>query len=235
MDKNAKNAIRSTVETKTWAALQEDSLFIKLSEGNKKLKPNKKVRFLIWNIPAIKTCPYRTEQCERYCYAIKPERHRPNVRESRERSLRLAETAGFVFRMIFTIESYLSRPVYKKAKRVVVRVHESGDFYSREYVKKWLEVARYFKDNKRVVFMAYTKSIDFFDGLQVPDNFKIRYSVWEDTKPSQIAKAKRRGYPIYTAVDSFTTEPNKSRCRCDDCATCGKCWSNIEYLACIKH
>lgn len=235
MKKIGKDAIKKAVESNAWKSLQEDGLFVRLSEGNKKLIPTEKVRFLIWNLPAIKTCPYRTAQCEHYCYAIKPERHRPNVRESRQRNLRLAETAGFVLRMIFTIESYLSRPVYKKAKRIVIRIHESGDFYSREYVKKWLEIARYFKGNEKVVFMAYTKSIDFFDGLSVPDNFRIRYSVWEDTKPSQIAKAKRRGYPIYTAVDEFTNEPNRNRCRCDDCATCGKCWSNIEYLACTKH
>ena len=40
-----------------------------------------------------------------------------------------------------------------------VRIHDSGDFYSVDYLNKWVQIA---KDNKDVIFYAYTKSIPFF-------------------------------------------------------------------------
>ena len=49
----------------------------------------------------------------------------------------------------------------------VVRVHDSGDFFSQEYFDAWLEVAR---GRPRTRFYAYTKSLPFWvarlgDGL----------------------------------------------------------------------
>jgi len=41
----------------------------------------------------------------------------------------------------------------------ILRLHDSGDFYSVDYLNKWIQIA---KDNKNVIFYAYTKSIPFF-------------------------------------------------------------------------
>ena len=57
----------------TYASAKKDPRFLTLSEGNAKLKPTGAVKYLIWNIPAIKTCPYATEHCKKACYAIKAE------------------------------------------------------------------------------------------------------------------------------------------------------------------
>jgi hypothetical protein len=61
-----------------------------------------------------------------------------------------------------------------------VRIHDSGDFYSIEYLLKWVDIAN---TNKEVIFYAYTKSIPFFKGtfqgkpiIKVPDNLKIIFS-----------------------------------------------------------
>ena len=62
----------------------------------------------------------------------------------------------------------------KKKKPTHVRIHDSGDFYSPLYLQKWIDIA---KDNKSVIFYAYTKSIKFFvEGLTVPKNLKIIFS-----------------------------------------------------------
>ena len=46
-----------------------------LSEGNLKLKPAPgKHNFLIFNLPAVITCPCATESCIECCYAKKAER-----------------------------------------------------------------------------------------------------------------------------------------------------------------
>ena len=67
-------------------------------------------------------------------------------------------------------ELKVERPTY-------VRIHDSGDFYSKEYIYKWFDVMNTMKDIK---FYAYTNSIRFFEADDVkpfiPDNFDLIYS-----------------------------------------------------------
>lgn len=221
--------------TITFKAAKADARYITVSDGNLKLKPTKETKYIIWNLPAIKTCPYATEMCKSLCYAIKAERCRPSAKASRAEHFEISKADNFVERMIFTIESNLSRPGYKAAKRVVVRIHESGDFYNEKYAEKWLAIAEHFKADKRVVFMAYTKSVDFFAGKEIPENMVVRFSLWDDTDPAEAAKAAEMGLPVYTAVEKFTTETKAERCLCKNCSTCNKCWSALAVLKCEIH
>ena len=168
----------------TFKAMKADPRYITVSEGNMKLKPDANTKYLIWSIPAIITCPFATEHCKKACYAIKAERCYPSAKASRAEHLEISKADDFVGRMIFTIEANLSRPGYKAAKRVVVRIHESGDFYSAEYAEKWLEIADHFKADKRVVFMAYTKSVDFFAGKETMTLRRQRNTLKEHWKKS---------------------------------------------------
>lgn len=43
---------------------------------------------------------------------------------------------------------------------IYIRIHYSGDFYSEDYFKKWVDITDYFSQNKRIHFMAYTKEIE---------------------------------------------------------------------------
>ena len=57
------------------------------------------------------------------------------------------------------------------------RIHESGDFYSEDYVKKWYEIARALP---AVTFYAYTKRNDIFTKElleEKPSNFKLTWSI----------------------------------------------------------
>ena len=212
-----------------------DERFIKLSEGNSKLVPNKNTKFLIWNLPSKITCPYATAHCKQFCYAIKSETAYPTVLPSRLRHLERSRADDFTDRMIYTIESYLLKPSYQDAKKVIVRIHESGDFYNQAYATKWMRIAEHFKRNKKVVFMAYTKSVRYFTSADIPNNMIVRFSIWDDTNADDIRTAEGLSLPTYSAVDKFTTEPPQNRCRCKDCATCGKCWSKTKTIICEIH
>lgn len=221
----------------TFTAAKADPRYLTVSDGNKKLVPTKLVKYIIWNLPAILTCPFATDLCKKACYAIKAERCYPSAKASRISHFHDAMKADFVERMIFTIEANLSRPSYQTARRVVVRIHESGDFFAKFYADAWRTIAEHFAGNDKVVFMAYTKSVRFFDGETIPENMVVRYSVWDDTDPGEIAIAERNGLPTYSAVDSFekagTKEKNK--CHCDNCSTCNKCWSALSEILCEIH
>ena len=233
----------NTKKAVSFKKLSEDERFIKLSEENNKLKPNKDTRFLIFNLPSKITCPFATKLCKHFCYAVKAETAYPSVLPSRTKHLALSKQDDFVERMIYTIEAYLTRPSYKDAKKIVIRIHESGDFYNQAYANKWIKIADYFRYDKRIVFMAYTKSIIFFCNSiysdtkkYIPSNTVVRYSIWGDTNKNDIRLAKKWGIPTYSAVEHFTKDiPSQNRCRCKDCATCNKCWTKTNKIICEIH
>lgn len=199
--------------------------------GNTKLKNNEKIRFMIWNLPAQKTCPFATELCKKSCYAKKAERLYKNVLPCREQNYINSLEYTFVDNMIFTIENLLNNKAFN-GKKAVFRIHESGDFYNLEYAIKWYWIAKHFENDNRIIFTAYTKSIIYFINLgyglnDFPKNLIIRASLWDDTRKDLKELIFAYNFPVYTALKDI---PKNNRyfteCRCSDCATCLKCYTN---------
>lgn len=207
------------------------------TKGNLKLINKEDAMFIIWNIPAVITCPYRTALCEASCYALKAERLYPSVKASRLANYEASKADDFAVKMVYTI---LKETEKTPNKNIVFRIHESGDFYNKEYLNKWLQVARYFEatQERHIVFMAYTKSVSYFLGVSKPSNWVNRFSDWEDTDEEQRAIARALELPVYTAVKKgYDFEGNNViKCECKDCMTCGKCWDESnKVIACIIH
>jgi hypothetical protein len=146
---------------------------MKLLTQNAKLKKTSienKMRVMNFSLPAYKTitgktvCPF-AKDCVKYCYAQKGNYRYPSVIKGLNNRYELSKTADFVPKMNATI--ILERPTH-------VRIHDSGDFYSPQYLNKWISIAT---QNTNVIFYAYTKSIKFFvNGLLLPKNLKIIFS-----------------------------------------------------------
>ena len=98
------------------------------------------------------------------CYAMQGTYTWGNVSKKFEERLDLSRSKYFV--EIIDAE-------IKRRKVEIVRIHDSGDFYSMEYLNKWVQIAY---DNPTVRFYAYTKSFKFFNGRKLPDNFDVIYS-----------------------------------------------------------
>tara|TARA_R110002012_G_C11633145_1_gene609963 strand:+ start:965 stop:1582 length:618 start_codon:yes stop_codon:yes gene_type:complete len=142
----------------------------------KKTSIENKMRVMNFSLPAYKTkdnktvCPF-AKKCIKYCYAQKGNYRYPSVIKGLNNRYELSKTDDFIPKMNATI--ILERPTH-------IRIHDSGDFYSIEYLNKWISIAN---DNKEVIFYAYTKSIPFFKGakegkptIKVPSNLKIIFS-----------------------------------------------------------
>ena len=150
----------------------------------KKTSIENKSKILNFSIPAFKTksgkttCPF-AGGCQKYCYAQKGNYTRfPIVQELMEQKYLLSKQENF---------TTLMNEEIKKKKPTHVRIHDSGDFYSPEYLNKWVTIA---KQNKDVIFYAYTKSIKFFtEGLTVPTNLKIIFS--EGSKIDNLIDVKK--------------------------------------------
>ena len=107
---------------------------------NSKLKRTSKelgIRVFNFGIPAYKsasgklTCPM-ADECVKFCYAKKGAYIWSNVKPAFERRYELTKLESFAGLMNDEIKR--KRPDY-------VRVHDSGDYYSRAYLAKWIQVA----------------------------------------------------------------------------------------------
>jgi len=170
---------------------------MKLLTQNAKLKKTSienKMRVMNFSLPAYKTitgktvCPF-AKDCIKYCYAQKGNYRYPSVIKGLNNRYELSKTDEFIPKMNATI--ILERPTH-------VRIHDSGDFYSIDYLNKWVTIAN---DNKEVIFYAYTKSIKFFiDGLLLPKNMKIIFSEGSKTD-NLINTAKDRHARIFKSKE----------------------------------
>lgn len=201
---------------------------VKFVLKNKKMRPTDKVAFLIFSIPAVMTCPNATAQCLKYCYAKSAymydsvcKNHAGNF-ISTMRSDFVEMTCNAIRAQMYTRRGEL-RKAFRKAdgtqKYTCVRVHESGDFYSKEYMLKWFEIAR---RNPDLHFFAYTKSIKMLNECknEKPANFIIRCSIFPDTPVEDLQIIKENNFPYYTAVDEFSKNVDF---KCDCAAGCGEC------------
>lgn len=145
---------------------------MQLLTQNSKLKNTSKilgVRVFNFGIPAYKsasgkiTCPF-ADKCVKFCYARKGAYIWSNVKPAFEKRYELSKTDDFVPVMLYEIQR--KRPDY-------VRVHDSGDYYSKTYLNKWLQIASLAPDTK---FYSYTNSVQMFLDIELPDNFDIIFS-----------------------------------------------------------
>jgi len=235
----------------TLKALRNNPMYIKNVnyKGNKKLVNNDDVKYIIWSIPAKKTCPNATKMCILSCYADKAERMYPNVKKSRKQAFEISQQDNFTDRMIYTlmVEIYCTNK-YNNVKQIRYRIHESGDFYNQTYTDKWMGIIKYMQFDRRIVFDLYTKSLLYFekynaiDGIFGYENIAFKASVWADTPEKMLALIKKHGYRVYTAdtpeniAKVINSNKRASMCGCSDCGNCGMCVdNNIKLLLCAIH
>lgn len=187
---------------------------LNLSFGN--MKTGKGIA--IWNLPAIKTCIGSTEECRKKCYACKSERLYPNVLPSRLSNKIEADSSEFINNMIFTIQKASKR----KGFTGLFRIHESGDFYSQEYLDSWKTIAKSFPNIK---FLAFTKSWQLDLNANKPNNLNIVYSTFPDTV------VFKEGMPIAKALKTVNpADLNDSTFLCPgSCKDCNLCWNLAKH------
>lgn len=158
---------------------------LKFSNGNRKMKElaemlglNKK-RVVCFDLPAGYTCPMAV-LCKTYanpasgkiidgkeqvfrCYAASSEARFKNSRALHwDNYNTLKNSADMV--------SEINNAIPEKVK--VIRIHSSGDFFSKEYFNAWVQVAI---QNPDISFFGYTKVLEYVKAVK-PDNFRLVYS-----------------------------------------------------------
>lgn len=190
-----------------------------LTNNNKKLKKSSKLNnanIYEFNLPAYKSatnkviCPF-ADSCVKYCYARKGSYTWTNTVKKYESNYQLTKQNNFV--------DLIQDEINRKRKITHIRVHSSGDYYSPEYLNKWIKLA---KNNPNIIFYSYTKSIPLVNKVNLPKNFLIIYSEGSkvdfliDTKKHRHAKIfnnehelKKAGYINASSDDLKALTSNK--------------------------
>ncbi len=151
-----------------------------------------------WSIPAGRawSCPGESCLCRKRCYAKKGFFCMPSVQEAHVRNFNFCQTDLF--------ESWMTMQLMDQFVRVM-RVHVSGDFYSIEYIRKWLRIVQ---KSRRQHFFAYTRSwrieemLPELIKLAAEPNFQMWWSIDRETGPAPLIRGIRRAYMAIDDVDA---------------------------------
>ena len=190
---------------------------LKFSTGNAKLGKR-----LIFNLPAGYSCPNAgvcktfadrttgeitdlpqlngTNAAEFRCFAAMAET-RPTVRDSRWHNWDLLREAMYQSDdQLENLTALIELSLAVQPQLDLCRIHESGDFWTENYMRAWANVAR---NNRDIKFYAYTKSLGMWVSLhqELPDNLYLTAS-WGGTLDYLIPKHtkifKRIAYVVYS-------------------------------------
>lgn len=196
--------------------------------GNSKLGKD----VLVFNLPPggkIQggTCK-PTAWCAKHCYAMKGLHGYPSVKKANSERKQLADRNDF---------AELAIQELNRTKKPFVRIHSSGDFYSKEYINKWIKIAKACPDKK---FLAYTKSKHLKVHLQklalLPN--VILYESLDSartTASTQFLRAMIEDSPLATerAAKKRTRDTIKCPGECGPCKHA--CWDGDKHVIFHKH
>ncbi len=194
-----------------------------------------------WSIPAISTCPGKTSLCRHACYATHGRYVTGTVKRLMRWRLRQCRQEDFVGRM--------ADEIFRRGV-LVCRIHVAGDFFSPEYVSKWIDVVA---RSPHTRFFAYTRSWrvpviePYLRALAALKNVRLWYSADAEAAPSdvpegvrvawlqvseeekvagdlvfQVRKLRRLELPL--AVPVCPQEVPEGKARGVNCANCAWCW-----------
>jgi Gene product 88 len=178
---------------------------------NSKIAASANDLYTLYNfgIPAYKaadgtvTCPM-ADRCAEGCYARSGAYVWSNVAQAYEYRLKAALSGNFVE----LLEKELA-PKVKTAKRqgkqLVIRIHDSGDFFGLKYLQLWIKIM---ERNKDVLFYAYTKMVPLVGRLlrqgKLPSNFIAIFSEG-GIADGMIDRTKDRHSRVFTSEEALIT------------------------------
>lgn len=166
-----------------------------------------KTQVVNFDLPAGFTCPAallcqsyahkvtgkltRGKHSEFECYAAKIERIYPTSRklhwQNFELIRRMPQNMESIASLIQASIDIAQASRSEKNKIKVIRIHSSGDFFSKVYFQAWVLVAI---NNPEIVFFAYTKMLPLMS-IERPSNFGMVYSFggkydtqWDESIPT---------------------------------------------------
>lgn len=206
--------------------------------GNAKLGPG----VTKTSLEAVASCPGATDLCRNACYADRIQGFRKNVLNAWRVAFVLAQGSLEEYEKL-VLTQLSKRWSTGKTNRMVLfahRIHESGDFFSEEYIDAWIRIA---KARPLVRFYSYTRSwrvpelLPALERLAALPNVHLWASTDDESGPPPKGWREARMLPKgVKRIDKFATCPEQTG-KQESCTTCTLCWKAKEgaRLAFIRH
>jgi|TARA_B100001093_G_scaffold433616_1_gene430674 hypothetical protein len=201
---------------------------MELLTQNSKIKATSKelgVKLMNFGITAYKSlsgrmiCPW-AGPCTKYCYAQKGAYSWSNVKPAFEK--RYEATLRDDFIEVMSAEITRKKPDY-------VRVHDSGDYYSRAYRDKWYAISKRFPN---IRFYSYTNSLNLIRESEIPENFDFIFSDGGKLADT-IDQSKERHSKVFKTYDEMEAQGYTNASKMDLFAT--KWYSPSHKVGLIFH
>ena len=190
-----------------------------LKAGNSKLGKD----VFDFSLPPIDSCP-DSVSCALDCYAVRYYNQYPNVKKFYDGNFKLVlnDLDTFKKMVINQVKKKNDNPRAKSIK--TIRIHASGDFFSMDYLKAWLDICN---ELKEVQFFAYTKAFNKIDAT--PGNLNIINS-WVE-----VDGFKYLNFGEYEQIKQLNKKLNGLICPVTigkkiDCSTCRYCFTRNKVL-----
>ena len=171
-----------------------------------------------FSLPVITTCPGKTPFCERYCYGLKGWFTLEQIKRVNDKRLDATLRDDFVDIIVHEI---------RKSRAPAFRLHVIGDFYSVEYVEKWIEIANTLP---KVIFFGSTRSwrceflSEALKRFRDLPNVYIKASIdWTDNLDPFSC-----GWRVWSVEGQGVPCPHDLGL-VDNCAVCQRCWTVKDF------
>jgi hypothetical protein len=177
----------------------------------------------VWNLPVVITCPGASQWCLRHCYNA-------DLREEKFPIHEWNKNLKFFLEDPKLLKAKLLEKLKSASSSIAVRIHSSGDFFSKDYIQFWSEIIR---ETPQVKYWAYTRSwikTDLINDLQLlkeSTNLQL-FASWDNTMddpPNDWRKSI-----VYSDDDVLSTNRISAGIICPEqsgispnCATCNYC------------
>lgn len=199
----------------------------KVVGGDLMTNSNQKVKAWLFSLPPVKSC-LNSKSCENDCYALKAYKQYPSAMALWDFNFHLVQND--LEQLYKRLDEQLAK--IAKSKMRVVRIHQSGDFYSQEYIELWCKLAKKYTGIK---FYGYTKVNNILDLTQLEklDNVSIVKSLVADKYRNYgTVDYVQRMAPKHNAVICPATYgENKKEIKCNlHCNACTKKDTNVFFV-----
>ena len=176
-----------------------------------------------FSLPVITTCPGKTPFCEHFCYGLKGWFTMERIKQVNDERLDATLRDDFVDIIVKEI---------LKTKAPAFRLHVVGDFYTVEYVEKWIEIAKRLPD---VIFFGSTRSwrCDFLS--EVLKRFRDLPNVYikASIDPSDDLDPFSCGWRVWSVEGVGLMCPHDYGL-VENCAVCQRCWTVKDFDLSLK-
>jgi hypothetical protein len=163
----------------------------------------KKIGVYAWTLPAhwvtlsdgrkFNTCP-NAGICGAFCYAKSGRWLFSNVKAAHMRKLELLLSDPDLWEFNMNVEQY-----HKRYTGKMIRIHDGGDFFSGDYLQRWIRMA---KEHRDKIFYAYTKEVQMIKNHKLPKNFIVIFSMG-GRQDALIDKAVDRHAEVFPTVEQL--------------------------------